>query len=189
MFSLLLGLVLFLGIHSISIIAPLYREKCVIRNDKLYKAVYSLASFLGIYFIATGFSALRTDPSLIYIGNQSLRPLVYLVMLLAFILFFTPYFPGKIKQVTKNPQLLSVIFWAFAHLLVNGNLADILLFGSFLVWAIIDLFSMRNRQQRVVSPFKHSWVNDVIVIVLGTVVCGFFMMFLHGYLIGIPIVG
>ncbi|MBC7002735.1 NnrU family protein [Photobacterium sp. BZF1] len=187
MFSLLLGLVLFLGIHSISIITPLYREKFVKKSETVYKAVYSLLSFLGIYLIVTGFGALRTDTSVIYVGYQSLRPLVYLFMLVGFILFFAPYFPGKIKAVTKNPQLLSVIFWAFSHLLVNGNLADILLFGSFLVWATVDLISMRKRHQRVVSPLKTSWVNDVIVIVLGTIVYGTFAMFLHGYLIGIPL--
>lgn len=187
MFSLLLGLVLFLGIHSISIIAPLYREKLVSKNEKVYKAVYSLLSFLGIYLIVAGFGSLRADPSVIYVGDQSLRPLVYLFMLVGFILFFAPYFPGKIKAATKNPQLLSVVLWAFSHLLVNGNLADILLFGSFLVWATVDLISMRKRQQRVVSPLKASWVNDVVVIVLGTVVYGIFAMFLHGYLVDTPL--
>ena len=102
MFSLLLGLVLFLGIHSISIIAPLCREKLVSKNEKVYKAVYSLLSFLGIYLIVAGFGSLRADPSVIYVGDQSLRPLVYLFMLVGFILFFAPYFPGKIKAATKK---------------------------------------------------------------------------------------
>ncbi|MCJ2376093.1 NnrU family protein [Vibrio sp. ZSDZ34] len=187
MFSLLLGLILFLGIHSISIIAPAYREKLVKKNEKAYKAVYSLLSFIGLYFIVTGHSSLRADPSLVYFGDQSLRPLVSILMLVGFILFFAPYFPGKIKSVTKNPQLLAVVLWALSHLLVNGNLADILLFGAFLVWAIADLISMRKRQQRVVSPLKATWVNDVIVIVIGTVVSAIFAMYLHGYLIGIPL--
>ncbi len=187
MFSLLLGLALFLGVHSISIIAPLYRDKVVSKNEKVYKAVYSLLSFLGIYLIAVGFGSVRAEPNVIYVGTHSLRPLVYLSMLVGFILLFAPYFPGKIKATTKNPQLLSVVLWAFSHLLVNGNLADILLFGSFLVWATVDLISMRKRQQRVVSPLKASWVNDVAVIVVGTVVCAIFAMFLHGYLIGIPL--
>lgn len=188
MFSLLLGLVLFLGIHSISIIAPVYREKLVTKNEKAYKAVYALLSFLGLYLIVAGHGSLRADPSFIYFGDQSLRPLVSILMLVGFILFLAPYFPGKIKAATKNPQLLSVVLWAFSHLLVNGNLADILLFGTFLVWAIVDLISMKKRQQRVVSPLKASWVNDVIVIVVGTVVCAIFAMFLHGYLIGIPLI-
>lgn len=187
MFSLLLGLVLFLGIHSISIIAPMYREKLVTINEKAYKVVYALLSLLGLYFIVAGYGSLRADPNFVYFGVQSLRPLVSILMLIGFILFFAPYFPGKIKAATKNPQLLSVVLWAFSHLLVNGNLADILLFGSFLVWAIVDLISMKKRQQRVVSPLKASWINDVIVVVVGVVVCAIFAMFLHGYLIGIPL--
>ncbi|MBD0786320.1 NnrU family protein [Vibrio sp. Y2-5] len=187
MFSLLLGLVLFLGIHSISIIAPLYREKLVSKNEKVYKAAYSLLSFLGIYLIVIGFGSLRANPSVIYVGDQSLRPLVYLFMLVGFVLFLAPYFPGKIKATTKNPQLLSVVFWAFSHLLITVSVADMLLFGSFLVWATVDLISMRKRQPRVVSPLKASWVNDVAVIVLGTVVYAIFAMFLHGYLFGVPL--
>lgn len=80
-----------------------------------------------------------------------------------------------------------MVLWAFSHLLVNGNLADILLFGSFLAWAIVDLISMKKRQQRVVSPLKASWVNDVIVIVVGTVFYAIFVIFLHSYLIGVPL--
>jgi uncharacterized membrane protein len=187
MFSLILGLVLFIGIHSISIIAPVYRETLVTKNEKAYKAVYALLSFLGLYFIVTGYGALRENPSIIYFGAQSLRPLVSILMLGGFILFLAPYFPGKIKAAAKNPQLLSVVLWAFSHLLVNGNLADILLFGSFLAWAIVDLISMKKRQQRVVSPLKASWVNDVIVIVVGTVFYVIFVIFLHSYLIGVPL--
>ncbi|MDV6252945.1 NnrU family protein [Vibrio sp. EA2] len=187
MFSLILGLVLFLGVHSISIIAPVYRESLVAKNEKVYKAVYALLSFLGLYFIVTGYGELRENPSIIYFGTQSFKPLVSILMLGGFILFLAPYFPGKIKAAAKNPQLLSVVLWASSHLLVNGNLADILLFGSFLVWAIIDLISMKNRQQRVVSPLKASWINDVIVVVVGTAFYAIFVMFLHSYLIGIPL--
>lgn len=188
MFNLVFGLVLFLGIHSISIIAPQYRNKLVANNEKLYKAVYALLAFLELYLIAIGYAALRMEPVVVHFGAQSLRTLVSLLMLVGFILFFAPYFPGKIKAVTKNPQLFAVILWSFSHLLVNGNLADILLFGSFGIWAVIDLISMRTRQPKVVSPLKASWINDVIVIVLGTAVCGIFAMYLHGYLIGMPLV-
>ncbi|WP_413110592.1 NnrU family protein [Thaumasiovibrio sp. DFM-14] len=76
---------------------------------------------------------------------------------------------------------------AFSHLLVNGNVADTLLFGSFLIWAIADLILMEKRQQRSSSPLKASWVNDVIVIAIGTTVCAILAMYLHGYLIGIPL--
>lgn len=189
MVSLILGLVLFLGVHSISIIAPGFRETLVTKNEKAYKAIYALLSLLGLYFVVTGYGALRLEPSVIYLGVQSLRPFISILMLVGFILFLAPYFPGKIKSVTKNPQLLSVILWAFSHLLVNGNVADVLLFGSFLIWAVVDLISMKKRQQRVVSPLKESWVNDVLVVVVGTAVFALFVVFLHGYLIGVPLMG
>lgn len=188
MFSLILGIVLFFGIHSISIIALEYREKFVAMNEKAYKAVYALVSFLGLYLIVTGYASLRENPNIVYFGVQSLRPLVSILMLFGFILFWAPYFPGKIKAITKNPQLIAVVLWAFSHLLVNGRIADLMLFGSFFVWAVIDLVSMKKRQQRVVTPLKASWVNDVIAIVIGSVVYGLFVKFLHASLIGIPLV-
>ncbi len=188
MLYLILGLVMFLGVHSISVIAPGYRETLVTKNEKAYKAVYALLSFLGLYLVVTGYGVLREDPNFIYSGSQSLRPLVSVLMLVGFILFWAPYFPGKIQALTKNPQLIAVVLWAFSHLLVNGSIADILLFGAFLVWAVIDLVSMNKRQQRVVSPLKASWVNDVIAIVIGAVVYALFVKFLHGSLIGVPLI-
>ncbi len=187
MVSLITGLVLFFSTHSISIIAPGYREKFVKTNEKAYKAVYTVLSLIGLYLIVTGYAALKQNPSLIYVGFQSLRPVVSVLMLIGFILFWAPYLPGKIKSVTKNPQLLSVILWSFSHLLVNGNLADILLFGSFLVWAVIDLVSMKKRQQKFMSPLNASWVNDVIAIVIGTVVYVLFAKYLHAIFIGVPL--
>jgi uncharacterized membrane protein len=187
MVSLLLGLLLFLGIHSISIAAPAYRDRLVQKSEVGYKAIYSLLSFLGIYLIGVGYAALRAEPVVLYGGMQSLRALVSVLMVAAFILFFAPYFPGKIKAVTRNPQLLSVCIWALAHLLVNGMLADVLLFGAFLLWAVVDMWSMTKREQRTVSPLKPSIRNDIIVLVVGLVVSALFAMFLHGPLIGMPL--
>ncbi len=185
--SLLLGFALFFSTHSISIIAPKYRDKLVRKNEKGYKAVYTLLSLIGLYFIVTGYAALKQNPELIYVGVQSLKPLVSVLMLVGFILFWVPYLPGKIKSVTKNPQLLSVMLWSSSHLLVNGTFADILLFGSFLVWAVIDLISMKKRQQNFMSPLNASWVNDVIAIVIGTTVYFLFAKYLHGFFIGVPL--
>ncbi len=188
MFSLILGLLLFFSAHSISIIAPDYRDKLVTKNEKNYKAVYTLLSLIGLFLIVIGYSALKTEPYVFYVGFQSLRPLVSILMLIGFILFWAPYLPGKIKSATKNPQLLSVVLWSFSHLLVNGNQADILLFGSFLVWAVLDLISMKKRQQKAVSSLTPSWVNDVLAIVIGTVIYVVFAKYLHSILIGVPLI-
>lgn len=148
MISLLLGLVLFLGIHSTSIYFPSVRQQAVDKSELGWKAFYSVISFVGIYFIAVGYASLRMEPVLIYSTPYWFRHVASLLMLPALILFVAPYFPGKIKQVTKHPQLVAVKLWAVSHLLVNGMLADVILFGAFLAWAVLDRISMKKREQR-----------------------------------------
>ncbi len=187
MFSLLLGLFLFLGMHCASIFFLSVREKMVEKSELGWKAIYSLASIAGIYFIAVGYNALRMEPVLLYTTPFWFRHVTYLLMLVAMILFVAPYFPGKIKQVTKHPQLLAVKLWALSHLMVNGMLADVILFSAFLAWAVLDRISMKKREQRALPGLKPSGLNDIIAVVLGVVLSGAFIMFLHGKLIGMPL--
>jgi uncharacterized membrane protein len=189
MMILTIGLILFLGIHAISIVALPLRDRLAAKSPLGWKGFYSLVSAVGIILIALGYSMARLDPVLIYTTPYGLRHLTYLLMLPAMMLFIAPYFPGRIKQVTKHPQLIAVKLWACSHLLVNGTLADIILFGAFLAWAVLDRISMKKRQQRPLPGLPTSWINDVLVVVIGTVLTGAFIMFLHGYLIGMPLVG
>ncbi|MGR5146911.1 NnrU family protein [Photobacterium alginatilyticum] len=188
MFSLIVGLFLFLGIHSISIIAEDFRNSMAAKSEKGWKAIYSLISVVGIVFIAKGYAALRFEPVVLYVVPYWLKHLTYLLMLPAMILFVAPYLPGKIKQATKHPQLIAVKLWALSHLLVNGMLADVILFGAFLIWAGVDRISISKRKPRVAVRLKADGVNDVIAIILGVVLTGVFVLYLHQLLIGMPLI-
>ena len=167
MTELLVGLLLFLGAHSISIIAPDLRNRMAAKSELGWKAAYSIVSLIGVVLIVRGYGASRLDPTLIYSTPVWLKHLSALLLLPVFSLFLAPYFPGRIKEKTKHPQLVAVKLWAFAHLLVNGTLADILLFGGFLAWAVADRISMKRRPARPLPGAPRSAVNDVILIVVG----------------------
>jgi len=187
MLSLILGLFLFLGIHSISIIAEDFRNSMAAKSENGWKAIYSLISVVGIVFIAKGYTALRLEPVLLYGPPYWLKHLTYSLMLPAMVLFLAPYLPGKIKQITKHPQLIAVKLWAISHLLVNGMLADVILFGAFLIWAGAARVSMKKRTPRVVPGLKVNGINDIIAIILGVVLTGLFIFYLHELLIGMPL--
>ncbi len=189
MAMLVFGLILFLGIHSISIVALPLRDKLVAKSENGWKAFYTVVSVAGLYFIAQGYGAARLEPVLLYTSPSWFRHLAYLLMLPAMILLIAPYFPGKIKQITKHPQLIAVKLWAFSHLLVNGTLADVVLFGGFLAWAVADRISMKKRQERKVSGLNPSVKNDVMAVVIGLILAGIFVRYLHAKLIGMPLIG
>lgn len=188
MFLLIAGLILFLGIHSVSIFAEGFRNRMAAKSELGWKAVYALISIAGIALIAIGYSQVRLTPTFVYQLPYGFRHVTYLLMLPAFILLVAPYFPGKIKQITKHPQLLGVKLWALAHLLVNGMLADIILFGAFLVWAGIDRASLKRRTPRAIPGAPANKLNDLIAVILGVVLTVAFIFYLHGKLIGIPLV-
>ena len=187
MTNLIIGLFLFFGMHSISIVAEPLRDRLAAKSKLGWKALYALISLLGIFLIVKGYSQARLTPTLIYESPYWLRHLNALLMLPVFILFLAPYFRGIISTFTKHPQLFAVILWALSHLLVNGNLADILLFGSFFVWAMADLMSMKYRVSRPIPGLKESAVNDVIIVITGLGLYFLFTVYLHGLLIGIPL--
>lgn len=182
---LLLGILLFFGIHSISIFALPLRDKLAAKSEYGWKALYAVISLVGIVLMAQGYAAAKLNPTLLYVTPNGLRHLSALLMLPVFILFLAPYFPGKITTVTKHPQLIAVKLWAVSHLLVNGMLADVLLFGAFLVWAVVDRVSLKKRVSRAVPGLKQSNVNDVIIIVIGLGFYILFVLYLHEMLIGV----
>ncbi|WP_372882436.1 NnrU family protein [Psychromonas sp.] len=187
MATLIFGLILFLGIHSISIVAQPLRDRCAAKSEIGWKAFYGLVSFAGLYLIVTGYAQARLTPTLIYATPYGLRHLSSLLMLPFFILFLAPYFKGKISDYSKHPQLIAVILWTVSHLLVNGSLADLLLFGCFFIWAVADLISMRHRVARPLPGLKKSPVNDLIIVVAGLGIYALFVVTLHKMLIGIAI--
>lgn len=185
MLQLLLGIVLFFGMHSASIVALPLRDRLVARSENSWKAVYAIAALVGIVLIVRGYADLRQTPTVLYVTPIWLRHVAALLLLPVFAFFIAPYFPGRIRNALKHPQLVAVKLWAFAHLLVNGTLADVLLFGSFLVWAIADRISLKKRVPRTLPGAPESKTNDVIVIIAGLALYAVFALWLHEYLFGV----
>ena len=187
MLKLVAGLVIFLGVHSIRIVAPSWRDAMVERLGPLgWKAVYSVASLAGFILLVGGYGAARLDPVVLYQPPVWVRHLAMLLMLPVFPLLLSAYLPGRIKAAVKHPMLAATKAWALAHLLANGMLADVLLFGGFLAWAVADRISAGKRPQAapvVAGPVR----NDVIAVVAGLALYAVFLVWAHRSLIGVPL--
>ena len=184
--QLLLGLGLFFGIHSVSIIAAPLRDRLAAQSALGWRAVYSVIALVGLVLMVRGYADLRLAPTVLYVTPSWMRHLAALLLLPTFILFFAPYLPGRIKSVTKHPQLTAIKLWALAHLLVNGTLADVLLFGAFLAWAVADRISLSKRVARPLSTAPASQWNDIILISVGLALYAITVFWLHEKLIGVP---
>lgn len=182
---LLIGLALFLGIHSVSIFAEDFRNRMAAKSELVWQAVYGLVSLAGILLIVRGYADARLEPTLLYVTPVWMRHLASLLMLPVFILFFAPYFPGRIKAVTRHPQLVAVKLWAISHLLVNGTLADVVLFSAFLAWAVADRISLKRRVPRSVPGLPENAINDAILIIVGLAAYAVFALWLHLAWIGV----
>lgn len=184
MLQLLLGIALFFGMHSVAIVALPLRDRMAAKSEMGWKALYAIASLIGIVLMVRGYAELRLTPTVLYVPPIGLRHVAAVLMLPAFAFFMAPYFPGRIKTALKHPQLIAVKTWALAHLLVNGNLADVLLFGSFLIWAVVDRVSMKKRVVRPLPGAPESKANDVIIVAVGLLLYVGFVMWGHEALIG-----
>jgi uncharacterized membrane protein len=181
-----LGLVLFLGVHSVSIVAEPWRNAMVEKLGELpWKGLYSLLSLVGLALIVVGYGQARSAPTVLFVPPVATRHAVLLLMLPFFPLLLATYLPGRISAAVKHPMLTSVKLWAFAHLLANGMLHDLMLFGGFLAWAVVDRISMKRRTPRVVPGAPPSPRNDAIAVGLGLVLYAAFVMGLHKALIGV----
>lgn len=188
MTTLIIGLLVFLGIHSISIFAATGRNAMVGRMGALpWKALYALVAIVGFVLIVKGYAAARLEPVLLYVPPVWTRHLAALLMLPAFILLFAAYLPGRIKTAMKHPMLVAVKLWAVSHLLANGMLADVVLFGALLAWAVVDRISLKSRAPNAAPPpgAPPSQFNDLIAVVGGLVLYGVFAFYLHARWIGV----
>ena len=184
---LIAGLVLFLGVHSVAIIAPSFRTRTIQRmGEGAWKGLYALISSAGFVLICYGFGLARQAPVVLYSPPTWLRHLAFLVMLPVFPLLIAAYLPGRIKTAAKHPMLAAVKFWAFAHLLANGSLADVLLFGGFLAWAVVDRISVKRRATpQVLRTAPPGPWNDAIAVVLGLAVYALLIGWAHVRLFGV----
>jgi len=191
MSMLITGLVVFFAVHSISIFNELWRDSMVAKlGEWPWKGVYSMAAIVGFMLIVFGYGLARVDPVVLYSPPMWLRHVSLLMLVPVFPLILATYLPGRIQAMTRHPMLVATKLWAVAHLLANGTLADVLLFGSFLAWAVIDRISMKRRTQGYIPGAPPSKVNDVIAVLFGLVLYAAFVLWLHAWLIGVsPLAG
>jgi uncharacterized membrane protein len=182
---LVVGLIIFLGTHSISIIAPAWRDQMAAKLGNGWRIIYSILSIVGFVLIIKGYAAARLEPTVLYTSPLWLHHITALLMVMVFPLLLATYLPGRIKMLFKHPMLNAVKFWAFAHLLSNGTLNDVVLFGCFLLWAIADRISVNRRPARPLNTLPASKYNDAIAIIVGLALYVLFVHGLHYKLIGV----
>lgn len=183
---LVLGLLLFLGVHSLLIVAPQSRESVIARRGRgAWLWPYIAASVLGLILIIWGYGLARQTAAIVYTPPLELRHLALLLMLPVFPLFAAANMPGRIKAAVGHPMLIGTVLWGMAHLLANGTLADLLLFGGFAGWAAIDWYSSVKRPRKPASTRAPSLTNDAIAVIVGLVIYALFLGGLHRLLFGV----
>jgi uncharacterized membrane protein len=185
---LILGLLLFLGVHSLRIFADGWRTAQIARMGELpWKCVYSLFSIVGLGLVVWGYGLARVDPVVLWIPPVWTRHLAALLTVPAFILLVAAYLPGShIKARIGHPMVAGVKIWALAHLLANGNLADVILFGAFLVWSIVNFVASRRRDRLAGRSYvAQGWSRDAAVAGIGLLAWALFALWGHTWLIGV----
>lgn len=185
---LILGLILFLGPHSVRIVAEPWRTQMLQRlGEKPWKGLYSLVSLIGFALIIWGYGLARYDPVVLWQPPVAMRHIASLLTLASFILLTAAYVPGNsIKARLRHPMILGVKLWAFAHLLANGMLADLVLFGAFLLWAVLDYRAARERdREQSISYGQGKLVPSIVAVVIGTLLWAAFAFWLHRWWIGV----
>lgn len=183
----LAGLVIFFGIHSISIINVNWRDRTVDKIGEVpWKGMYSFVATIGIALMIWGYRSAQVNAIELYTPPTWFAYISFTLLLPVFPLLIAAYFPGKLKVKTRHPMLLATKLWAVAHLLANGSLINVLLFGSFLIWATVDRISLENRTPRSIPSAPPTSYNDIIAVVTGVGCYLVFVLWLHTWLIGIP---
>jgi uncharacterized membrane protein len=192
MLWLVLGLVLFLGSHSVRIFADGWRQQTTARlGEQAWKGAYALVSLAGFALLVWGFGQARLTPDPLWFPPLPMRHIAGLLTLIAFVFLVAAYVPGNaIKARLHHPMVLSVKVWALAHLLANGRLADVVLFGAFLLWAIADFRSLRQRDRAAGTTYPAGKVvPTVITVVVGLAAWAGFAFWGHAWLIGVSPLG
>jgi uncharacterized membrane protein len=185
---LILGLIIFLGMHSIRMVADERRTALRLRYGEAgWKAGYALVSLLGFVLIVHGYGLARQAPIVLWVPPMPMRHIAALLTAISFVLLAAAYVPrNRIKSSLHHPMLLGVKVWALAHLLANGNLADLILFGSFLAWAIACFSASRKRDRANGTTYPAGTMGGTLAtLAVGLVAWVVFAMALHQHLIGV----
>lgn len=183
----ILGLVLFLGVHSVRIVADDWRTQTRARIGEMpWKGLYSLVSIAGFVLMVWGFGQARLQPEVLWTPPVAMRHIAALLVLISFVFLAATYVPGNaIKARLHHPMILAVKVWALAHLLANGRLAGVVLFAAFLVWAILGFRSSRQRDRAAGTTYPAgNTVGTVLTIVVGVAAWAAFAFWGHQALIG-----
>jgi uncharacterized membrane protein len=188
---LILGLILFLGVHTLTTQRKLRAQVIAATGEGGYKIGYMLASFAGLGLIIWGFALYRATGWInVWNPPTALKHLTVALMLPAVILVVASYIRGRIYTTLKHPMLTGIKLWAAAHLLANGDLGSIVLFGSFLAWAVFDRISLKHRTDAGAPPIPVGGPgNDLIAIAVGVVAYLALAFAFHPVVIGVPVVG
>lgn len=194
MATLILGLCVFLGIHALPM-QPALRDGLIERfGAGTYKAAFSVISLVGFILIVIGYGKLQVlagkNPQ-IWVPPTWTTHIALLLMLISMVLLVASHVPSNIKRIVRHPMLAAVKVWAFAHLLANGDLASMILFGSFLAYAVVDRISVKKRETSApATAAGGGFVGDIVVVVGGLALYAVFAFFLHERLIGVaPVPG
>lgn len=185
---LILGLLIFLGVHSLRIFADDWRSRQIARlGAKRWKALFALVSLTGFVLLCWGFGLARQHPVVLYVPPLALRHLNALFTLIAFVLFFAAWVPrNHFKSKLGHPQVLAVKVWAFGHLLATGMLHDVVLFGAFLLWAVVLFVVSRRRDRKAGTVYPAGTLRgDALTLVIGVAAWLAFVFWLHLWLIGV----
>ncbi len=189
---LILGLLVFLGVHSLRIFADDWRRgQLATLGEMRWKSIYTLVSLIGFVLICWGFGLARQHPVWLYTPPMAMRHLNALFTLLAFVLVAAAYIPrNHLKAKFGHPMLLGVKVWAFGHLLATGMLRDVVLFGAFLLWAVV-LFIVSRRRDRVAGTHYPAGTlqGDAVTLLVGIALWVAFTFWLHLWLIGVKPMG
>ena len=182
------GLLIFLGVHSVRIFAEEWRTRQLARlGEGRWKGMYSLASALGLGLIVWGVGLTRADPVMVWAPAAGMRHVAALLTLPAFILLAAAYVKGnRIKQAVGQPMAAGVALWALAHLLSNGRLSDLMLFGGFLSWSVLSFSAAQGRDRAAGAQCAVGSIGcDVLAVVIGVVAWAVFARYLHVWMIGL----
>jgi uncharacterized membrane protein len=189
--TMIVGLAVFIGTHLVTTRRALRADLVGRFGEVPYKVAYSVLSLIGILLIAYGFAHYRAT-GWIPVWNPPVftKHLSLLLVWPAIIFVLAAYIPGHIKRVLKHPMLVGVKLWAVAHLLSNGDLGSIILFGSILAWAVYDRISLKRRTDPGAPPIAiGGWPRDVAAVIVGTLLYLVLVFWFHPVIVGVPVIG